>query len=289
MDVRQLRYFLAVVEHGGVTRAAEALYLAQPSLSQALRAFERQVGVRLFDRGPAGLVLTAQGAALVEPARRILADLDAARDAVGAVAELNVGRLDVAADSTLAMDPLARITGRLHRRHPGLVVDVAAPADAVDVPEAVRRGRFEIGLAGLPVRTPGLHARPLGSQELCLVLPPGSDLPDPVALRALERIALVLPTTGSPIRATIDRAFVAAGATAWVAVECDHLEALANMVLEGAGATFFPAAFAAAWGRAGAVVRTTRPAPVREIGLVHRAGPLTPGARAFLDAADHPD
>lgn len=74
MEPRAAEYFLAVVEHGGVTRAAQALYLAQPSLSEAIRRLEEELGVVLFERSGRGLVPTPAGRALVEPARRIVAD-----------------------------------------------------------------------------------------------------------------------------------------------------------------------------------------------------------------------
>lgn len=293
MDVRQLEYFLAVVDHGGVTRAAAALYISQPSLSQALRTFERSIGVTLFRRDGRGMVPTAEGAALVAPARRILADLATARDAVGAVTRLAVGRVDIVADATLAMDPLAPIAGRLHARHPGVRVSVTGPDDDGDIAEAVRRGVCELALTDLPVRAGTLRTLPLGTQELRLVLPPdgppgrrvrtGHPEP-PVPLRDLVETPLLLPPEGSPVRTAVDAAFAQVGAAPRVAVECGHLEALANMVFEGAGGAFFPAALAETWGRAGAVVRVTRPTPIREIGIVHRAGPLSPAAAAFVEA-----
>ena len=293
MEVRQLEYFLAVVDHGGVTRAAAALYISQPSLSQALRGFERSIGVTLFHRDGRGMALTAEGAALVAPARRILADLDAARGAVGAVTRLTAGRVDVVTDATLSMDPLAAIAGRLHRDHPGVFVNVTGPDADADVADAVRRGTCELGLTDLPVRVASLRTLPLGSRPLLLVLPPahaqdGAWTPrqDPVPLAQLADVPLLLPPEGAPVREAVEAAFAAAGAAPRVAVECGHLEALANMVMEGAGAAFFPAAFAEAWGRAGALVRATRPAPIREIGIVHRAGPLSPAAAAFVAVAD---
>jgi len=293
MDVRQLEYFLAVVDHGGVTRAAAALYISQPSLSQALRGFERSIGVTLFRRDGRGMVLTPEGEALVGPARRVLADLDAARDAVGAVTALAGGRLDVITDATLAMDPLAPIAGRLHRRHPGIRVSVTGPDPGEGVADAIRRGAAELGLTDVPVRIASLRTHPLGTQEMRLVMPPparpatGAQAPadGPLPLTALTTLPLLLPPEGFPLRSAVDAAFAAAGVTPRVAVESGVLEALANMVFEGAGAAFFPAALAAAWERAGAVVREVRPAPMREIGVVHR-GALSPAAEAFLECAD---
>jgi len=97
MDDRRLRYFLAVVDEGSVTRAAQRLHVAQPSLSQALRAFEREIDVQLFHRVGRGLRLTAAGEALVGPARLVLRAMDEARSAISGVVELRTGTLEIAA------------------------------------------------------------------------------------------------------------------------------------------------------------------------------------------------
>ena len=84
MDERRLRYFLAVAEEGGVTRAAERLGIAQPSLSQALRAFEAELGVELFHRVGRGMRLSSAGEQLVGPARQVLRAMDGALIVLGA-------------------------------------------------------------------------------------------------------------------------------------------------------------------------------------------------------------
>src|ERR1700739_923832 len=124
MDERRLQYFLAIVDEGGVTRAAERLRVAQPSLSQALRSFERELGVQLFDRVGRGLRLPSAGEALVGPARQVLRAIDEARGAVTGVVELSTGTLEIAALATLAVDPMAPLIGRFRERHPGIRVDV---------------------------------------------------------------------------------------------------------------------------------------------------------------------
>ena len=78
MDIRQLKYFLAVADHNGFSRAAQHLMVAQPSLSQAIATFERELGMPLFHRIGRGVVLSEAGAALVGPARVVLRDLDEA-------------------------------------------------------------------------------------------------------------------------------------------------------------------------------------------------------------------
>src|SRR5216117_3407956 len=91
MTLQQLQYFLATVEHGSFSAAAEALHMAQPSLSEQVRRLEAELGVALFQRVGRGLVLTEAGRALRPHAERTLADAEAARDSVADVRELRGG------------------------------------------------------------------------------------------------------------------------------------------------------------------------------------------------------
>ncbi|WP_201777192.1 LysR family transcriptional regulator [Streptacidiphilus neutrinimicus] len=126
--VRQLSYFLAVVEHGGFTRAADALHLAQPSLSQAIRPLEREPGAKLFQRAGRGVVLTSAGEALVAPARRVALELVAAREAVASVVGLVAGRVDLVVQPAAADAP-GELTARFRRRHPPSPSASSSPAD----------------------------------------------------------------------------------------------------------------------------------------------------------------
>ncbi|SER81418.1 regulatory helix-turn-helix protein, lysR family [Lentzea albida] len=127
MDVRQLRYFLAVVDHGSVNKAAAVLHVAQPSLSQAIRALERDLGVDLFRRVGRRLVLADAGEALIGPARQVVRVLATARASVDEVAGLRVGRVEIAAMPSQAVEPLARIVQAVTEEHPGLSVAVGPP------------------------------------------------------------------------------------------------------------------------------------------------------------------
>ncbi len=95
MDARQLSYFLAVVDHGGFSRAAEHLFIAQPSLSQAIASLERELAVPLVHRVGRQVVLSEAGKELVGPARLVLRDLETARASVDAVKGIRSGRLDI--------------------------------------------------------------------------------------------------------------------------------------------------------------------------------------------------
>ncbi|MFC5744379.1 LysR family transcriptional regulator [Actinomadura rugatobispora] len=272
MELRLIEYFVAVVDHGGVTRAAQALYIAQPSLSQAIRTLERRLGVELFERTGRGLVLTRDGEAFTVPARRVLADLAHARAEVRDVARLGAGRLEIAALAALALDPLPALTAGLRGRHPGLLVTVLDCGGGPDVTSKVRSGEAEIGLLELPAATGALRTVELWAQETVLVLPPelAAGLPDPVPLHAVEDLPVVVESGAPP-----------AGR---VVVECVHRQAVWELVRHGAGAAFLPRGFAEAC-LDDVAVRATLPAIRRRIGLVHRPGPLSPAARAFLDVA----
>ena len=284
MDERRLRVFLAVVDEGGVTRAARKLRIAQPSISQTLRAIEREYGVDLFRRSGRGVRITSAGEALVGPARQAVRSLEAAAAAVTEVSGLASGRLDIGALSTLASDPLAELIGRFRRAHEGVSVRVLESEGVVDLAALVRAGSTELGITQLPAPSRDLVARPLGRQELLFVLPPGSaDDGEPLAVRKLADTPLVMSPSGTSTRILLDRALADAGIEPRVAVETSAREATVPLVLGGAGAALLPAPIARDAARRGAAVRTPTPPITRQIGLLHRDERLSPAARAFID------
>nr|WP_240947842.1 LysR family transcriptional regulator [Planosporangium mesophilum] len=282
--MRQVEYFLAVVDHGGVTRAAAAICIAQPSLSQAVRALERELGSELFHRTGRGLVLTAAGKALTGPARQILQDANEARSAVADVADLRAGRLEVAAHAALAVDPLTSALAALRRRFPGVSVRLLEPRDDEEMARLVRDGSCELALTYLPIPDLGLPVRELGSQEVWGVLPPGTSVPDgPLPVRLLHDTPVIGIQGHSALRATVLAALDRAGVRMRRATVTRHREAVVPMVLAGAGAAFLTRWYADQAARGGAVVRTLAPPMVCRYGLVHRTGPLSPAAAALLD------
>src|SRR4029079_7560888 len=129
----------------GFTRAAAALHVAQPSLSQTVRSLETELGVELFHRTGRRVTFTAAGEALLEPARRALRDADTARDAAIAVAGLVAGHVDVVALPTLAVVPVAEPIGRFRRAHPAVTVRLVEPDDTAALLAMLRDGRCELG------------------------------------------------------------------------------------------------------------------------------------------------
>jgi DNA-binding transcriptional LysR family regulator len=287
MEMRQIDYVLAVVDHGSFTKAAAAMGVSQPSLSDGIRRLEAELEVRLFHRLGRTVELTDAGHAFVGPARQLTRDRDAVLESVAGVRGLDVGTLDFVALSTLAADPLGRLVGSFRKAYPGIAVRIAAPDDVGAVDAMVLDGRCELGLTELPPRRPELVSVLLERQEIVAVCPPRTRLPVPGRLPVAKLRAMPLVTTprGLSTRDLLDRAMASAGIEPVIAVETSQREAIAPLVLAGAGTSFLPAGLAESLGRQGAVVARLVPMLTRTIGLVHRPAPLSPAARAFVEHA----
>jgi DNA-binding transcriptional LysR family regulator len=296
MDVRQLRAIVAVVDHGGVTRAAEELHVAQPSLSQTIRSLEREFGVELFHRVGRRLVLTAAGEALLGPARQVLRDMETVAASVAQVKGITAGRFDLVAEPTLATDPVAALIGAFRVAHPGVTVRLAEPENAAELAARVTDGRSEVGLAELPLAVSaeaaeGLVSLPLLIQDVLLVRPPGTKPPagpgrtGGFPVTQLSGAPLITTPLGTSSRTLVERALAAAAVTPIVAVETEQREALLPLVLAGAGSALLPGPLAEQARQRGAVVWELIPPLRRTVGLVHRRGTLSPAARAFVDLA----
>ncbi len=289
MDLRQLSYVVAVVDHGGFTKAATVMHVAQPSLSQAVRTLEAELGVELFHRTARPVTLTPAGEALLEPARQALRDAATARAAVADVAGLAAGHLDLVSLPTLAVYPAAELIGRFRRAHPHVSVRLVEPEDADAVAERVRNGSSELGFAELPLTGADLETHPLEAQEFVALVPAALE-PDvgrgkALSITTLARQPFITTPRGTSTRRQIDEALASAGLEANVAVETDHREAIGPLVRAGAGIAILPRALAEDAATENVVIRDVTPKIVRQVGLIHRAGPLSPAAHSFLALA----
>lgn len=287
MERRQLEYFLAVVEHGGFTNAARVLHVAQPSLSHAIAALESELGGALFHRLPHGAVLTAAGEALVAPARQVARDLATAASSVREVLGLSGGRLDIVAQTTLAVDPLAGLLGEFLGRHPKVEVRVTDPEQGARVSHLVRSGASELGLLDARIPVPDLAGVLLAEQDLHLVLPPEHPEPpeEPARLADLGALRFVAPPKGTATRDILDDALREAGVGLVIAVETAHRAMIVPLVLAGGGAALLPRSMAADAATKGATVLRTEPAVRFRARLVWRPGPLSPAADRFVSLA----
>ncbi|MFF0966989.1 LysR family transcriptional regulator [Streptomyces sp. NPDC003703] len=284
MDVRQLEYFLAVVDRGGFNRAASALYVSQPSLSQAVRALERDLGAELFHRIGRRAVLTEAGKALIEPARGAVRSLDIARARVASVRELKEGRLDVASMPSQAVEPLTSLIRAFRQRHPGVTPAVKAVFTARDVIDAVRTGAVELGLLASASEVPDkeVRAHVLDEQRFVLLVPPGGPFGGRRTVRCEELAGqrLIVGQPGTGMRAYVD-SLRDHGIEFSVAVETEHRVALLPLVLAGVGLAVVTESWRGIAQKTGAEVLDIEPATALRVSLVSRRGVLSPAAAEF--------
>ncbi|CAP54116.1 putative transcriptional regulator, LysR family [Gluconacetobacter diazotrophicus PA1 5] len=173
MDLRHLRYFVAVAERGGFTRAAESLHMEQPPLSQQIRQLEQELGVTLFERLSRGVRLTEAGACLIDQARTILAMDAQFRTDAGGIARGEQGRLRIGLAGAVSLLPLIPQAIRLFRdRWPGIVLtmeDSNTPA----LIDALRQRRLDIAIIRPPVVEPDIATTPLLDEPTVIALPSG--------------------------------------------------------------------------------------------------------------------
>jgi DNA-binding transcriptional LysR family regulator len=180
------------------------------------------------------------------------------------------------------------LIGRFRARYPGVEVRVFEPETADQIGALVREGECELGAAHLPLSRSQLVAHPLGEQELQFVLPPHTPADKrPLGARELARTPFVVSPPGTSTRMLLEQALANVGVTPRIAVQTAAREAIIPLVLAGAGAALLPAPLAQEAMRRGATIRSARPAITRTVGLIHRQGPLSPAADAFLALAAH--
>ena len=285
MDVRQLQYFLAVVDEGGVHAAADKLFVAQPSVSQSLRALQRTLGAELFTRTGRRLQLTAAGEALVAPARQVLHWMELSRAHVEAVNGLRTGRLVVATMPSQAVDPLPTVVDRFVRTYPMVQISIRSAGTPQTVMSLVRSGGVELGVMAV-TETPDvgdLVVHPLARQGFIVISSREANLParGPLTYTQLEGQRLIIGQPGTGMRRVADQVIAANRSTVAV-VETEHREAVLPMVLAGTGIAVIAEPWRALAREAGLVVHDLVTDERLEASVVHRDVDLSPAARAFL-------
>ena len=251
MDIRRLRYFLAVADAGHITRAAAHLGMAQPPLSQQIKALEAELGLQLFQRHPKGVTLTEAGRLLQDEARGLLRQAEALRDRLRQVAQGEQGRLALGFTSSAAAHAYMPCTLRACRQqHPHIGLDLRE-ANAAEITDAVQAGHLHCGFLRVPTnRPPELQFETLFHEPALLALPidhplaprPGEPV-RPLALTALRDEGFILVRQpGAPgLYANLLALCEAQGFSPRVVAEVPRMMSNLNLVAAGAGVSVVPA------------------------------------------------
>jgi DNA-binding transcriptional LysR family regulator len=293
MELRQLRYVVAVAEEGSFTRAAARAHVAQPAVSQQIAQVERELGAPLFERSPRGVAITAAGAAFLPYARAALAAATAGSDAVRTLGGELAGELAVGTIPSPS-DWLVRQLGAFGRRHPIVRVtlrtgDPEALADAVaagsldSAAVGVMAGRLPAGPAGkrLPA---GLASQTIATEPLVAAVPPDHPRAGAaaVSLSDLRDEPLVTLTPGTGLRTVLESACAEAGFDPRIAIDANDLGVLADLVAHGLGVALLPITTARQAGQRVSVLRLRRPLLERRTDLIWRRQNQSLPSRAFL-------
>jgi LysR family transcriptional regulator, transcription activator of glutamate synthase operon len=285
MELRQLRYAVAVAAHRHFTRAAASVPVAQPALSHQVKLLELELGVDLFERSRGGVRLTAAGEIFLVRARRALAEVDAAREEIAAFKGVTSGRLVIGAMQALAGLDLPRLISAFHARHPGIEVSMREESTR-DMFTMVSRDVIDLAIAALDVqRSAGLDAIPLVREPVLMVVPAGHPLAGQksATMQQLSRDTFVFFKQGTGLRTITEKAAEQAGLTPRVGFETSSLDRLLGLVSAGLGVALVPASTVRDLCPPGISVLSVSPAVDRTVGVVWRADRQhTPATSAFL-------
>lgn len=253
MELRSLRYFIAVLEAGSLSRAAGALYVAQPALTAQIKKLEVELGTQLFERSHAGVTPTAAGLQLYQDARRLLSDASAMRERLQRPPDGPEGSVTVAVPFLIASLLLGPVLARLKRTHPRIRVFVIDDLSLM-VRKAMLDRRADIGILVDTDEVNGLDVKPFVRESMyvsghdadgsvtALVQPPARPgaWPDLPFARAAG-LPLVLQSRRFSIRATVEETAADAGLELNIVHEHDSARVIRSLYLAGAGFTFTPA------------------------------------------------
>jgi DNA-binding transcriptional LysR family regulator len=287
VELRQLEYFLAVVEEGSFTAAAARLYMVQSSLSASLLSLERELGAELFIRSRRGTELTDAGRALLEPARATLTHTERARDAVAEVTGLLRGSVRVAVMAVPRGVDVAETIRLFQSAHPGVDVHVV-PAHVQGMVDLVTDGQVDFAIGPRTSRVgPALCFTPLLSTPLTLAVPDGHRLAGARDVTPAdvfdERVIDLARRWWS--RALFDSWVQESGLRRRGRLEIDEWPTVLGMVQRGMGVGYGPGACIDHETFPGVATATLAGAPQWELGVIARDETLRGAAgRAFLAA-----
>jgi len=289
MELRQLRYLVALAEECHFTRAAAREHIAQPALSQQIRRLEEEVGMALVERTTRRVAMTEAGASLVARARRILGEVDAAHADMQRLSGVQSGHVTIGTMHTMGPVDISLVLAIFHERHPGVELTVREQSSE-ELAEMLRVDELDLAFLSVTERieSHGLGLEQLVSEELVAVLPPDHRLSKRQRVRMAELSAdeFIGYREGARLRELLAAAGRAAGFEPRVKLESNESQRIRRLVARGLGVAILPRSDADGHGADVAVATLTDPALSRDITLAWREERRhAPAAVEFLELA----
>lgn len=242
-SLQRLLYFVTLVDERSFTRAAERLRVSQPALSRQITLLEGELGVKLLERLPSGVVATVVGREVLVEARLVLECANRIPQVVRDALQLEMGRLAIATYPMLATGILLPAIEVWHERYPNLTIQLSECRSPLALRDAVQSGAADIAIGDPPEGWPG-PVKFIHSTEFVLVLPPKDPLlkqRKPISLLKLSHRQWVLYDKTYGISRIIDAVFDREGFRPFAAVETSQVEAAAKLAAAGLGPALVPA------------------------------------------------
>lgn len=289
MNLRQLRYLVALADERHFTRAAAREHVAQPALSQQIRSLEAEVGLSLVQRTTRRVAMTEAGDVLVARARRALAELDAARAELQSLAGVQAGRLSVGALHTMGPVDLSLLLATYHARHPAIELTVREQSSE-ELAAMLRDDEIDLAFLSVTerIQSRGLTLRRLVSEELVVALAIGHPLAGREQLRIgdLAGEPFITFREGARLRELLTTSAAGAGFEPRIALESNESRRIRSLVSRGLGVAILPRSDAEGPGSVVAVCDLVEPPLTRDVTLAARAERRpSPAAEAFLALA----
>ena len=243
MELRQLRYFVAVAEERHFGQAAQRLHMSQPPLSMQIKGLEAELGVELLNRSTRQVALTDAGRAVLEKTRAILGAVEEARDAARSAEHGTQGKLHVSFISSATLSLLPPSIRLFRERFGGVELELKELTSAQQV-DALYEGEIKVGLVRLPMRAPGIRFEPVFEERLVVAVPSGHVLEklDRVSLEAIVDLPLIFFTRQlvPGFHSQIVELFQRVGPFPKVAQHAVHLQTIVGLVASGVGIAILP-------------------------------------------------
>jgi LysR family transcriptional regulator, transcription activator of glutamate synthase operon len=289
MDLRQLRYLVALAEERNFTRAASSEHIAQPALSQQIRRLEDELGLALVERTTRRVSLTEAGELLAVRARRVLAELEAAQSELQALRGMYTGHVTIGAMHTMGPVDLSLALALFHERHPHVELTVREQSSE-EMAEMLRIDELDLAFLSVTerVESHGLGLQQLVAEELVAVLPREHRLGKrrQVRMAELDGEQFISFRTGARLRELLVAAGRHAGFEPRVTLESNESQRIRRLVARGLGVAILPRSDAEGPGADVCVARLVAPSLHRDITLAWREGRRhAPAAAEFLELA----
>jgi LysR family transcriptional regulator, nitrogen assimilation regulatory protein len=239
MDLKQLEYYVAVVEKGSFSRAAIALNLAQPSVSRQIALLEQELGQRLLERTGRGVTATEAGLALLGHARVMIDSAAQAKFQIKEMSTEPTGKIVLGLPHRVAASLCVPLIAAFRKQLPRAMISVVEGL-SLSVREGLIAGRIDMGLLFDPAPTPLLTYEPLMREQLLLVTPQSFTLKKQVSLTDLMQFPMILPAAPNPIRNLVDAVLLPKKIVLDVIAEVGAVHTALQLVTNDVGCSILP-------------------------------------------------